>query len=370
MLNGNKKALKIGTAVIPAEMETLGFGLVGRQATGKTTVANAMLKTVRERGQAAIVVDAGAAAMEEMAMAGDVVLNPLVDRSVKWSPFAEMDNDSKWWDADAIARSIIPYQDGEASEWVHYAQALVSAVMRRLMETGLSTNGNLRQYLDFAKPADIESLVSGLPIQALFDKGHANILLNVRSIVGSSIRPYAYLDPATGADGFSIRKFVEEKASQADAPFLWIPYHDSQTAVLASMFASWMDIASQTLMDLETDRNRRLWLVADDLSSLGRINSIMQLLAKGRKKGASAIFGIQSMAQLREAYGREGAQVLMGLLQTWLVLPSDYETQSLLLGGYAGIDTKDQIQHGQGYLVLAGRGKPELVDVLHGGACR
>lgn len=327
-LNFVDGTMRVGHAEIPVDVENLSFAFFGSPGSGKSQSINRLILTIRHRGQCAIVADVGGEAMGQMAKAGDAVLNPLDARSVKWSPFAEMENK---WDAETIAKSIIPDLEGSAKEWSTYAQVLLGAVMQRLWETGKATNGNLLHYLVFAKPNEIEALIAGLPVQALFDKGSAKMLSNVRSIVGSSVGPYAYLDPATGPDGFSIRKFVQEKSSQADAPFLWIPYRDSQTAVLASMIASWMDIASQTLLDLETDRNRRFWFVADEFSSLGRINSIMQLLAKGRKKGVGAIFGIQTIAQIRQSYGREGAQVLMTCLQTWVAFRSrDPETQKYL----------------------------------------
>lgn len=320
--------LRVGHMEIPFDVENLSMALFGSPGSGKTQAINRLLLTIRHRGQCAIVADVGGEAMGLMAKAGDEVLNPLDARSVKWSPFAEMENK---WDAESIAKSIIPDLDGAAKEWSTYAQVLLGAVMQRLWELGEATNGKLLHYLVFAKPKDIETLVAGLPIQALFDSGSAKMLSNVRSIVGTSIGAYAYLDPDVGTDGFSIKRFVQEQSNRADAPFLWIPYRDSQTAVLAGMIASWMDLASQTLLDLETDRDRRFWFVADEFSSLGRINSIMQLLAKGRKKGVGAIFGIQTIAQVRLSYGREGTQVLMTCLQTWVAFRSrDPETQKYL----------------------------------------
>lgn len=320
--------LRVGHVPVPEDVENLSFAFFGSPGSGKSQSINRFILTIRHRGQCGLVADVGGEAMSQMARAGDIILNPLDARSVKWSPFAEMEN---VWDAETIAKSIIPDLEGSAKEWSTYAQVLLGAVMQRLWETGKATNGNLLHYLIFAKPTEVEALIAGLPIQALFDKGSAKMLSNVRSIVGTSVGAYAYLDPDAGANGFSIRKFVQAHSDKANAPFLWIPYREGQSAVLGGLIASWMDIASQTLLELETNRNRRFWFFADEFDSLGRINSIMQLLAKGRKKGVAAVFGIQTIAQVRQKYGREGAQILMTCLQTWIAFRSrDAETQKYL----------------------------------------
>ena len=107
--------------------------------------------------------------------------------------------------------------------------------------------------------------------------------------------------------------------------------------------------------------------VIDELPLLGRVQSVIELLTNGRKYGSITILGIQTIAQLRQTYGRDNAQTLLACLGTWLVLrcrdaetakymsdhfgdseqvvkSTSYSTTSAAQGGSATESTSTQLQ--------------------------
>ncbi len=324
-------AIPIGEVSIPRNIETQHLLLTGSTGTGKSLALQALVDTIRNRaGERAVVVDPGGELMARYWRCGDTILNPLDARSVAWSPLAEMRGAA---DADRLAKSLLPDTDGQdAQQWQCYAQGLTSAVLQRLAERrGNSTNADLVQGLTVANSEDLEALVRGLPAQTLFDSGAARMLGSVRAIIGAYLAPYRFLPPGAGANAFSLRRWVE-----GGGGWLWIPVRADLSTALRPLVAAWIAELVSAVLALPPDRDRRLWLLLDELAALGRVQSLSEALTQGRKFGLCAVAGLQTVAQLRGAYGLQGAQTLLSCFSSQLILrASDPETAdwgSRLLG--------------------------------------
>ena len=321
--------LKIGNVVVPVEAETLHFLVAGSTGTGKSQCINSMLKTLRDRGDKVIVVDSGGEAMASLFRSGDKMLNPLDSRSENWSVAAEM---NQAYESDRVSEMMIPASAGGSSrEWELYSQTLVSAVIQRLFERGELTNERLVYFLTIAKSTEIETLVSGLPAQTLMDAGAAKMLSSVRGIVGSYLPAYRFLNPATGADGFSIRKWVQSD----EQSWLWMPYRDDQLSSLRGLISCWLGEAVNSTLSLRPSQSRRLWIVCDELASLGRIAGLADGLTKGRKYGLRVVAGLQSVSQLRAVFGKEESTTLLSCLSNLVCLrAADAETAKYFSDGF------------------------------------
>jgi type IV secretory pathway TraG/TraD family ATPase VirD4 len=65
----------------------------------------------------------------------------------------------------------------------------------------------------------------------------------------------------------------------------------------------------------------------DELDSLGKVTSLRAGLTKLRKYGGACVSGLQTIAQLRDTYGREEAQTLLSCMSSKLILAAgDGET--------------------------------------------
>ena len=328
---GERGALQIGRVSIPCAIETQNVLLTGSTGTGKSLALQGLVDTLRARaGDRAVVVDPGGALLARYWRCGDTLLNPLDARSVAWSPLAEMRSAA---DADRLSKSLLPDTDGQdAQQWQLYAQTLTAAVLQRLSERReRSTNADLVRLLTVAKSDELEVLVAGLPAQTLFDAGAAKMLGSVRAIIGAYLAPYRFLPPGAGADAWNLRHWAEQGRG-----WLWIPERADLAATLRPLVAAWIGELVSAMLALAPDRDRRLWLLLDELAALGRVQSLSEALTQGRKFGLCACAGLQTVAQLRGAYGLPGAQTLLSCFSSQLILraadPETADWGSRLLG--------------------------------------
>jgi type IV secretory pathway TraG/TraD family ATPase VirD4 len=314
-----RSTLVIGRVRWPRKLEPLHLLVTGAPGTGKSQTIHGTLGSLRARADRVIVTDIGGEALRGFGAVGDMLLNPFDARSVSWSPFAELTSAA---DADRLAKSMIPDAEGREREWFVYSQALVSAVLKRLWERGTATNESLLHALTLASPADLKTLIEGLPAQALFHEGAEKMLASVRGIVGSYLAPYGHLPKEAGLKSWSIRRHVREGKG-----WLWMPYREDQAATLRPLLAAWLGEAVNAMLSMPSNLSRRHWLLLDEVASLGRVQGMSDALTKGRKYGLCAILGLQSVAQLRVAYGDDGAQTLLSCLSSQLILrANDPET--------------------------------------------
>ena len=339
------KKLVIGGVGWPRKLEPLNLLLSGAPNTGKSQTIQGMIDTMGGRGDRAIVTDVGGEAMSRFWQNGDHLLNPLLKYSRDWSPFAEIESAA---DTERLAKSMIPdHQASQNPEWVGYGQGLVSAALRRLWEQreqGRATNGALLHALTLAPPSELEALVSGLPAQALFHAGAERMLASVRGIVGTHLAPYSHLQESAGVQSWSIRRHVREGKG-----WLWLPYEERHSAALRPLIAAWLGEAVNALLSLPPDLDRRYWLLLDEVGSIGCVQGLIDALTKGRKYGLCAILGLQSIAQLRAAFGDDGAQTLLSCLASQLIMrvndPETAEYASSHLGDCEVV--RESVTHGK-----------------------
>lgn len=71
----------------------------------------------------------------------------------------------------------------------------------------------------------------------------------------------------------------------------------------------WLSIAIRGLLAWE-NRNRRVWIFADELPHAATAGLAVEILPEARKFGGCYVFGIQSYAQLEDIYGVKPAATL------------------------------------------------------------
>jgi len=312
-----KDAIKIGGVKIPRSVEPYHFFVVGATGTGKSVAITRVLDNIQERGDVALVVDSGGDFASRYFSPGrDHILNPFDDRCAAWSPTAEMQGP---WDAEALAKSMIPDGVGDSKEWNAYAQTLVTSVLRKLSEKKRLSIKDLLYYIQAAPVSELEPFLAGTPAaaQLVSDKMFGSI----RTIAANYLSTYAYLSDSDSP--FSITKFIHKE----QPGFLFITYRDDQLDSLRNMISCALDVAARTILSMPPNSQRRVWLIIDEFASIGRVQSIETLATKSRKVGGCLLVGLQSVSQLKDRYGEEGAQTILSCLSSWLVLRcSDTET--------------------------------------------
>lgn len=291
-------ALTLGGVPINSGQETLHFLLAGSTGTGKSTAMAELMRGLQIRGDRMIVCDPDGSYVSRFFKSNDVILNPFDKRSPSWSPFSEI---RKPYDFDKIARSIVPTGQGADAAWHFYAQVLIAEVMRSLMAQGAGTTLSLIDALTAWPAEKLGNLVVGTAAAGLFDKDAAKALASTRFILASYLKPFQYLSHGE----FSLRNWLESGKGN-----LYLVWREDMTATLAPLIASWVDILCTASLSLTPDSKRRMWLLLDELPSLGKIGNLEAALTKGRKHGLCCVAGLQSTAQLDRTYGKDSATVL------------------------------------------------------------
>lgn len=315
--------IDFGGVPLPSELEVQNVLLAGSPGTGKSSAITAALKALRARGDPMLVADIGGFYTQHFLQAGDVILNPLDARCSPWSPLAEMQT---LWDADRLAQSLIPDEPGDRGEWRHYARVVLASLLQRLWTEG-GNNGRLLHLSCHASMDELRAAVAGLPAAALCASENARMLANVHGILATHMAGLKFLDPESGRNGFSLRSWVHDSGSSA----AFFNVREDQLASLRSLISAMIDTVAIEVLALPPSRDRRFWLILDELHSYGRISALETYLTKARKAGGCAIVGIQALSQLGSVYGELEARTLLTCLGNWLILRSaDADTADYL----------------------------------------
>jgi hypothetical protein len=315
------RLLTIGGIPLPREVETLHCLLAGSTGTGKTTALEELLDGITRRGDRAIVCDPNAGYLAQFARDGDRLLNPFDARAERWSLFNEYQRD---FDAERLARSIVPDGQGESMAWHGYAQGLLAELLRALVRSGETSTERLLYWASIAPAAELGRLLAGTPAAGLFDADAAKALASTRFVLTTHLAPQRHVRPGS----FSLREWLQE-----DSGSLFLTWRADMQAALAPLLASWVDILVNATLTLPPDRERRIWFIVDELAAIGKLNSLEAALTLGRKHGLCLIAGLQSTAQLDRLYGKDSAIVLRSCFRNLLVLgiaKSDPDTCDVL----------------------------------------
>lgn len=309
--------LALGGVPIPTDVEPYHMLIAGATGSGKSVAIRTMLDSIRARGETVILVDSGGEFMTRYwNQASDYVLNPFDARCAPWSPLAEIEGS---WDAEALARSIIPDGVGDSKEWNSYAQTFLSSTLQALLARNRASLDDLLWAVQSASIADLQVLLDGTPAKAQL--GSEKTFGSIRTIVSNYMSSYNYLQRSD--DPFSVRKFV----NRADGGALFLTYREDQLDSLRNLISCVLDVASRAILSLDPSPTRRVWLIIDEFASIGKVQSIEAVATKARKVGGCLVLGLQSVSQLRERYGPDSAQTILSCLSTWLVLrATDSET--------------------------------------------
>ncbi|NHE84388.1 type IV secretion system DNA-binding domain-containing protein, partial [Vibrio vulnificus] len=77
-----------------------------------------------------------------------------------------------------------------------------------------------------------------------------------------------------------------------------------QHASLRPLISTWLAIASNAILGLNPDDDRRIWVIMDEMPSLHKLPELDSIIAEVRKFGGCYVIGLQSYAQLVKTYGK------------------------------------------------------------------
>ena len=141
------KVVSFAGVALQSEDETKHFKLIGTTGTGKSTAIRELLEGALRRGDRAVIADPDGGYLDQFydRFRGDIVLNPFDTRSMRWDPFAEIQQP---YDIEQLAASLVPLTPSPSGqEWRTYARTFVSAVIKYCYEHELRDVGELWRLL-------------------------------------------------------------------------------------------------------------------------------------------------------------------------------------------------------------------------------
>jgi hypothetical protein len=318
-----RRRLKVAGVPLPFELETRNILIVGRIGSGKTQVIEGLLRGIRARGARALIADPDGSYLSRFGKPGDRVLNPFDRRTVHWSPFAEVHSA---FDYMMLAKAILPESESpNEEEWRSYGRTLLAATLKRLHEDGRTHPGDVLRTINQATNAELAILYTSTNAAGL--TRHDAMFNSVMGVMTPRIATWEYLPaPDSRHPAFSIREWVRNREGRQGS-WLYLTYRDDQREALQYLIATWLSLATTEGLSLPEDLSHRFYCTIDELDSLGPIAALKHALTKLRKHGGVVIAGLQTSAQPRVSYGRDGAQILLSSFGNKVILSlGDHET--------------------------------------------
>ena len=319
----NRNALQLGRVPLPHHLETRHIAMVGTTGSGKTTALRQLLDGIAARGEAALVYDTSGEfiAFYYDPNRGDVILNPFDQRGVFWDLFGEINHPAT---ASRIAHYLISTTgDQDKDIWLETTRILVANILRTLWQEGRCTLQALLDVLKSMSSTEMERWLAHTSSSRTFaqdaDKATGSVLFMLSK--ATDLLMFLRAAPREGETGFAFASFVSElDQHHGRKPWIFVPRKEDYFEAMKPLMALWLECAASATLGLAPSATRRLWFVLDELADLPRVDNLSRLLPEGRKFGASVILTFQAIGQMRNRYGREGAEAMLGCCNTKLFL--------------------------------------------------
>ena len=303
----------------PERAETQHTIVSGTTGSGKTVLISDIVQQIRDRGERCVIYDKmGSYTKAFFDRDTDVLLNPLDARAPRWSPFFEARSPR---DFDTMAAALIPQQKDTVDPfWVTAARQLFSNGAGVLWAKGEKRNKALVEHLLKTDLSDLAKAMEGTVAQSIVDPNNPKTALSVRAMLTANIGAMEVLSDS--GTPFSIREWIgndRDGGSRRANGFLFLTSRGDQHASLRGLISTWLEIAVNSMLSLEQDAGRRIWVILDELPTLHQVPSLQSGLAESRQFGGCFVLGVQVASALRDLYGKNGAETISGLCGTRVV---------------------------------------------------
>lgn len=293
----------------------------GTTGAGKSVAIRKLLRWIRERGDKAIIYDKGCDFVSKFYDPHkDIILNPFDERCAAWDIWSDAKDAPEF---ESLAAALIP-QHGEGDPfWVDSARTIFAATAYQMMlsdEYECSIE-NLLHIILTSELATLGEHLKGTEASSLVSKSIEKTAISIKSVLATYIKSLRYLHGLDEKDtnglrkraAFSITDWVQDESQQG---FLFLSSNARQHTALRPLISMWLAIASNAILGMEPDEDRRVWVIIDEMPTLHKLPELTHIISEVRKFGGCYLLGIQSYAQLETTYGRNAARVIFDLLNT------------------------------------------------------
>jgi hypothetical protein len=234
-----------------------------------------------------------------------VSLSPAEDGSPGWDLRNEVRAPHDW---ELLAASVVPEGFGASTDWRNFARDLLANLGHNV--GAQSSNAELLRLCTVADRHELAIALEGTAAVAHCSDDNKAFLASVRSTLVPFVSGWKYMK---GGD-FSLRRFMAE-----DTRWLWLPYDATNIAAHKTLLATWADILVTAGLE-RPEGFPPVWIVIDEMDSLGALGRFRDAVSRLRKKGVRILVGVQSRTQLVELYGDAGADTVLASLSNRVIM--------------------------------------------------
>ncbi|MFA5453999.1 MAG: type IV secretion system DNA-binding domain-containing protein [Sulfurimonas sp.] len=330
-----KSRLFIGKEKVPLPYtnENRSIGIIGMAGSGKTQGIFSLLEQVVRFKETMIIYDRKPDFWITYYRADrDFLFYPADARSIKWNFFLDIPDDEQEMldEADKIVKSFIPDTQSKEKFWDNTARMILKGI---IIKVKTSPNPSTKQLIDFIRQfqtkeeiwANLQEVNDkyGLSIKSLLTEAAeataGSIMMNLQPYFIKIMRPEFYFEESD----FSITKFIESTANKNIDQRLFLVQTKKEEGNYEGYFRVMLDMMTRTILSLENNPNRRIWIFLDEAQTLGKLSEVNDQLAEGRSKGGCVVLATQDLARLEELYGEHLMRNIFQLLSTKLMLQYD-----------------------------------------------
>lgn len=316
----------------PLRSETQHTMFVGSTGSGKTQAISDVVAQIKARGDRAVIYDKMRSFPERFYDPRvDVILNPLDKRCPPWDIFADARHLVDW---ENMAAAFIPDSGDGDSFWVSTARSVFANTARRIVirskENGIKpTITMLIQALIQTTDEELNEFLQGTIAASHINPENSRTTGSTRATLADAIRSLGYVRaPKPDEKGFSIREWIKDDSREG---VVFLTSRDDIHRVLQPLLSMWITVFNSALMSQPRSSKRLIWFILDELPSLNRLPGLESVLAEARQYGAAYLLGLQLVSQLKDLYGDDKTDSIIGLTRNKLVFnPGDPNTAKVM----------------------------------------
>jgi len=320
--------------------------LSGTTGTGKSLYILELMDNIRRRGERAIVYDiAGTFVQHFYREKKDIILNPFDKACPVWNIWQDGEDLA---DFEAMAASLMPlHLSGNDPFWINSARTIFSTLAEKLRQMNTPYTRSLLQPMFSSDLGHINQLLKGTVAETLVNPSVEKMALSIKSTLSTYCKALLYLKAEGQEPLFSIKKWIRQEKQDG---WIFITSSAEKMEALKPLISVWLDTAARAILSLEPSRERRIWLLIDELASLHKLPSLSLLLSQGRKYGLCAASAFQDIHQIRTIYGMDEAQALLAMYNTHILFrtkcPHTAQWMSHLTGQRESIEQREGFSYG------------------------
>jgi type IV secretory pathway TraG/TraD family ATPase VirD4 len=322
--------LRLGQQLFPSDIATRHFAFIGTTGSGKTLLQRLLMQSALTsigvgHGHRAVIYDAKQDILSilcGMRLTSPIhILNPLDSRSVAWNMAADLQSPAA---ALQAAATLVPESKADSNPFfTNAARHLLYGAILALIELAPGRWTFRHALLLLRDPLRLHRLLSKSEHthHLLNYFNHPTTAQNIFSTVLTYTSPYEIIaacwDRAEAA--ISLADWIKSES------ILVLGNDEQNRAAIDTinrlLFRRLAELAlAQEEVDDRAAKAQRTWCFLDEVREAGKLELLGRLLTKGRSKGVAASLGLQDISGMRDAYGRELADELLGQCNTKVIL--------------------------------------------------